>query len=232
MKNVSKTLFVIAGLLIICVMLVTSIEIYALDPSFYEKEYNTLKQAEVIGISREELSEVTKNLIAYTKGERESLDMLSLINGEEREVFNEKEKSHMVDVKALYLAARDLRNIFLIAAVIFIAAGLFIHKKGAVKTLINCYLSVCGMFLFVIAALGFWAALDFNSFWTSFHLLFFSNNLWLLDPSTDILIMMVPGQFFFDLVMRIILLFASAFAASAIVSLIAKGILKKRGNAL
>ena len=112
MKNVSKTLFVIAGLLIICVMLVTSIEIYALDPSFYEKEYNTLKQAEVIGISREELSEVTKNLIAYTKGERESLDMLSLINGEEREVFNEKEKSHMVDVKALYLAARDLRNIF------------------------------------------------------------------------------------------------------------------------
>jgi len=83
----------------------------------------------------------------------------------------------------------------------------------------------------VIAALGLYAALDFNSFWTSFHLLFFSNNLWLLDPSTDILIMMVPGEFFFDLVIRIILLFASAFIASVIVSFIAKRVIGKKERA-
>lgn len=231
MKGVSKVLFVIAGLLVICVMLIISVEIYTLDPSFYEKEYNKLKQAEFIGISRQDLSEATKNLIAYAKGERENLDMQAIINGEEREVFNEKEKSHMVDVKVLYLAARNLRNVSFIAAVVFMAIGLFIYKKGAVKTALNCYLWVCFAFFFFIGALGLWAALDFNSFWTSFHLLFFSNNLWLLDPSTDILIMMVPGQFFFDLVMRIIVLFASAFAASVIVCLIAKRILKKRGNA-
>ena len=37
-----------------------------------------------------------------------------------------------------------------------------------------------------------------------FHHIFFRNDLWLLDPNTDILIMMVPETFFFHLVFRIL----------------------------
>ena len=65
-------------------------------------------------------------------------------------------------------------------------------------------------FLLLFGLLALFAALDFNTFWTNFHRVFFTNDLWLLDPRTDILIQMVPGQFFFDLVMRI------AFALSLI----------------
>jgi len=52
---------------------------------------------------------------------------------------------------------------------------------------------------------------DFTSFWVSFHHLFFTNDLWLLNPETDVLIMMVPQQFFSDLVARIIIRFVSVF---------------------
>jgi integral membrane protein (TIGR01906 family) len=224
----SNLLFTLACILIVGVLLVTSIEIYAFDPGFYEKEYNKLKQNEVIGISREELKDVTQNLLDYTSGKRPTLDMKADIRGEKREVFNEKEKSHMVDVRALYLAARDTRNISAAAAVLFIVFGLLIRKKGGVKALLKTYIWVCGVFLTVVAALGLYAALDFNSFWTSFHLLFFSNNLWILDPATDVLIMMVPGEFFMDLVLNIIVLFVSAFIASIVVSGVAIGIMRSR----
>ncbi len=55
----------------------------------------------------------------------------------------------------------------------------------------------------VVGAVAVWAAVDFNAFWINFHKLFFTNDLWLLDPAKSVLINMVPSQFFFDLVMRI-----------------------------
>jgi integral membrane protein (TIGR01906 family) len=227
MKKLAIVLFVIVSILLITVMLITSIEVFALNTGFYEKEYDKLKQNEIIGISRDELKQVTKNLIDYTAGARENLDMQAKINGETREVFNNKEKEHMVDVKILYLAARDTRNIALILFMVLLAAGLLLYKKGGVKALLNAYLRVSVVFLVVIAAIGLYAAIDFYAFWTSFHRLFFANNLWILDPSTDVLIMMVPGQFFSDLVARIIILFASGFLASIIASMLARRYIKK-----
>jgi integral membrane protein (TIGR01906 family) len=56
----------------------------------------------------------------------------------------------------------------------------------------------------VILFIAIWALADFNQFWTNFHLLFFDNDLWLLDPNTSIMINLFPGSFFFDLVTRII----------------------------
>ena len=36
-----------------------------------------------------------------------------------------------------------------------------------------------------------------------FHELFFNNDLWILDPRTELLIRMLPEGFFFDMVVRI-----------------------------
>ncbi len=44
---------------------------------------------------------------------------------------------------------------------------------------------------------------DFNWLFTQFHLLSFSNDFWLLDPSTDYLIMLFPEGFWFDAVIVI-----------------------------
>lgn len=44
------------------------------------------------------------------------------------------------------------------------------------------------------------AVVDFSSWWTGFHRISFSNDLWLLDPSTEWLIKMFPLEFFFAIV--------------------------------
>lgn len=54
---------------------------------------------------------------------------------------------------------------------------------------------------------------DFNGFWTTFHQLFFTNDLWLLNPATDLMINLFPEAFFSHLVIRILLWFLCLLSA-------------------
>lgn len=202
-----------AGVMLIVALLILSIEMFALNPSFFESEYAEQKTAGEIGIIEQELSAVTHKLIDYIVDADDTLDMKATIGGEYREVFGAREKDHMVDVKALYLGARAVRTACLMGAAALIAAVFLLQKRQGVKTLCKAFLSVSGVFVIVVGALGIYAAVDFRSFWISFHHLFFTNDLWQLDPRTDVLIMMVPEMFFSDLVARIIIRFVSLFVA-------------------
>jgi integral membrane protein (TIGR01906 family) len=203
----------LGSVMLIVALLIVSIEMFALNTAFFDSEYEKLGTAQSIGMSGGDLKTVTKNLLDYTSGTRENLDMQAEINGQQREVFiDTTEKDHMVDVRALYLAAKDVRTAFLAgAAVLFILAFILSGKK-ALGRICRSFLWVSGGFVIIVAALGIYAAADFTSFWITFHHVFFRNNLWLLDPSKSILIQMVPEQFFSDLVTRIIIRFVSIFA--------------------
>ena len=154
---------------------------------------------------------MTHKLLAYTTGADDNLDIQAEIQGQMQEVFGEREKEHMVDVKALYLGARDVRTVSLVLAAVLIAAAFLIGKKTALPVLCRSFLWTSAGFVVAVGAISVYAAMDFTSFWTSFHHVFFTNDLWLLDPRTDVLIQMVPEQFFSDLVMRIIVRFVSIF---------------------
>ena len=222
----------IASVMLIVALLIMSIEMFALNPSFFTSEYAKLNTAQDIGFSEQDLTAVTNKLINYIVDADDNLDMQASIGGEIQEVFGEREKDHMVDVKALYLSARDVRTVFLIGAVVLIAITILIKKKQALKTLCKSFLYVSGVFVVIVGALGLYAAVDFTSFWISFHHLFFTNDLWLLDPRTDVLIQMVPEQFFSDLVARIIIRFVSLFLALNTAAAAGLIIIKKRSKAV
>ena len=46
------------------------------------------------------------------------------------------------------------------------------------------------------AGLVLWAAVDFDGLFVTFHRVFFSNDLWLLNPREHLLIMLMPTPFF------------------------------------
>ncbi len=191
--------------------MIVSIEIYALDQDFYAKEYAKLATAKTIGMSERDLTQVTQKLLSYTCGHAENLDMEAEINGLTREVFGAREKNHMEDVRNLYLSARNVRTCGLVCAAAFFVVVFILKPKKALNLLCLMFLRVSAAFVAIIAGIGLWAAIDFPSFWTAFHNIFFTNDLWLLNPQTDVLIMMVPQQFFSDLVRSILILFAAAF---------------------
>ena len=50
--------------------------------------------------------------------------------------------------------------------------------------------------LAIVTAIIIAACIDFNSLFILFHKVAFTNDLWLLDPSTDLLIRLMPIEFF------------------------------------
>ena len=71
-----------------------------------------------------------------------------------------------------------------------------------------------------MALLFLFTLLDFNKYFTYFHLIFFDNDLWLLDPNTDLLIQMLPEEFFISIFRRIVLFFSLSLAIIQIISYI------------
>ena len=101
MKN--KFLAHLAIISFVIFTLINVIDVLAFNKTFYSYEYHDLNTAETLKISEDELLKVTDVLLDYTKGKSDSLECYANINGLRREVFNEREKMHMFDVRNLYL---------------------------------------------------------------------------------------------------------------------------------
>ena len=175
---------------------------------FFRYQYDKLDRAEYIGIREEDLMAVTDHLLSYMAGGRENLDMQYGVKGSMREIFDEREKLHMVDVKNLYMGV-----IYIGAGLLAAAAAMtaFVMKKDGVKTakgiLKKKYKFAALGLLLVVGALGGMVAADFQTFWYKFHTVFFTNDLWLLDPRVSIMINMFPLEFFYAIVTTIIVVF-------------------------
>ncbi len=59
-------------------------------------------------------------------------------------------------------------------------------------------ISGSGLTIILVLALGLGALLDFDRLFLQFHLVSFTNELWLLDPTKDYLIMLFPQGFWYD----------------------------------
>lgn len=203
MKKFNSFLSVLFGFFLLVALLLQVLDAACFDLSFYTKEYQKYNNAEIIGISDEELMDTTEVLLDYITDKREDMVAYATIDGVEREVFNQREKDHMVDVKKLYLLAMTVKHICAFAAIGIAVYFAFTHKKQALKQLAKGYQRACGIFVAILAGLALAAYIDFTRFWTLFHQILFSNDLWLLNPKTDIMILMVPEGFFYDLVFKI-----------------------------
>ena len=176
--------------------------------SFYDRQYQLNGTAEHIGIRHQDLMSVTDNLICYMTNQRPDLEMQYGVKGEIREIFDQREKLHMIDVRNLYMGVIHIA----IGITAAIGAGLFyvIKKDGwktARTTLNRKYLwSAIGLVIFCLV-FGILIATNFQWFWTNFHYVFFTNDLWLLDPRVSIMINMFPLNFFYAMVTRIFIIF-------------------------
>ena len=79
----------------------------------------------------------------------------------------------------------------------------------------------------LVLSVGLISFVGFSNLFTAFHVVSFSNDLWILDPRTDYLIRMFPEGFFFDATLWIGI--ATILEASLVV-LIALTTLKKRAK--
>ena len=193
-------------LLIICLpvaLLLTNVEVSTFDREFFSDKYIEHNIVEETGMSKEDLMMVTDELLNYLKGNRKDLIIFAEIDGVRQEVFNEREIHHMEDVLYLFKRGTLIRNIAVFLSIFSLAYIVRFDRKKLSKTLITCSLIPIGL----MAILSILITIDYNKYFTYFHEILFTNDLWLLDPNTDTLIQMLPLEFFSSITFKIIILF-------------------------
>ena len=212
MKIFCNFLGVLCAFCLMFILLVTSVEaVVYWTPGYFEKEYTKYDVAAAVDMEMDDLLDVTDEMMAYLKGDREDLHVPTIVGGEEREFFNEREIAHMEDVQGLFLGAIFLRR--LCVGIIAASIILLVLAKSDIKHLLPKMICIgTGLFFFLIAALSLIISIDFTKYFIIFHKIFFDNDLWILDPSTDLLINIVPEPFFMDTAFRI----AGTFAGSVL----------------
>ena len=161
------------------------------DDALYHKlqmDANILPEA---GISEEELISLDADLANYLAGDASALDGSS---------FNERELKHMADCFDLFVLLRRVLLVAGIAAAALLAGAALLGQRApdARSALVGAL-----AFLGLIAIVGVWGIVDFDSLFTAFHRLLFTNDLWLLDPRTDLLIRICPQSMFMSMALRI-----------------------------
>ena len=185
-------------------LLITSVEAVCYwVPGYYQHEYTKYSVLDNLpSMTMDDLLIVTEEMMAYLRGNREDLHVKTVMGGEYREFFTEREIAHMEDVQGLFLAAVFLRRLCLV--LIFFCIGTIYLTKGNLRLILPKMLFFGTLLFFGTAAvLGLIISTDFSKYFIVFHHIFFDNDLWILDPSVDMLINIVPEPFFVDTAARI-----------------------------
>lgn len=220
MKKIQWAAGILMAFSVIVILLISSFEIamYS-DFGVYEREYEKYDVLDDLDMTMEDTMYVTKEMMAYLRGDREELSVVTTVEGIEQDFFNEQDRFHMAEVRELFIGGLNLRKGAFVLAVLCLIA-LNILRADWRKIIPRSYwiaLLVIGVLLVLFAAA---AAIDFNAVFVAFHHVFFDNDLWIFDPAEDYMIRMLPEGLFADMVMRIGLLFAGGLLAVFILSLI------------
>ncbi|MEF9954506.1 MAG: TIGR01906 family membrane protein [Clostridium sp.] len=208
MKWIHRSLGILCAFCLMIIFLFTSVEVVAYrTPGYFEKEYTKYNVTADVNMEMDDLLNVTDEMMLFLRGDRDDLHVPTVVGGVQREFFNAREIAHMEDVKGLFLAAIALRRACAVIAVLCVVLLLFL--RAPVKKVLPQMLCIgTGLFLTIAAILVAIISTDFSKYFILFHKIFFDNDLWLLDPSTDLLINIVPEPFFMDIAARISLVFA------------------------
>ncbi len=228
-KILFSLLAIVFSFALFFVLLFTSIEAVVYSMPYYKWHYENQNIDQATGMSMDDLNLVTRNMVDYLKNDRDTLKMEALVHGELEEVFGDREQAHMVDVKNMAVGIHILRNIGFLFVLLLIIGTIWKNKKLFIK-MMGSIKYVFGATSAMILAIGGLLLSDFNKYFTLFHELFFTNDLWLLDPETDILINMVPEIFFFRTAMLVIVVFAVLTTATLVGAKVSKHkMIKKLG---
>ncbi len=188
-------------------LILTGFRFVVFDKEFYSNEFAKYGVYDRFG--KDTVDRNSNELIGYLAGKNE-------LN---TDFFNDKEKIHLLDVKGLIKQALFTFNIIGIIILLLISY-LMVNKRFDELGNVAFSSGVTTLILLILF-LGA-VAYDFDKLFLGFHLISFNNDLWMLNPVTDNLIVMFPEGFFYDISMRMAVITGIFSSVLMIVGLIAR----------
>ena len=163
----------------------------------YQYSFEKYDISQTTGLVETELDKAATGLISYFNSADEQISLTVIKDGEPFELFNQREVIHLRDVKGLIRLDYWILLGTLIYTLGYAGVSLFWRKRDK-RRLAWVVVSGSGLTLASMLALGLGALVDFDQLFLQFHLLSFSNEFWQLNPARDYLIMLFPGDFWYD----------------------------------
>ena len=175
------------------ILLLSAVHIVGTDGSLYYTEQMKAGILPEAGICDAALRTLDGSLAQYLSGDAGAL--------QPGDPFNEREMAHMADCYSLFELLRKVRSRLIPWAIVLILGGAYVLRDR--RRIRLCAWLAPLILLLPLGAFALYAALNFDAVFTLFHEVLFSNDLWLLDPQTDLLIRICPESMFMDMGMRI-----------------------------
>lgn len=224
-SNIFKFLFIVS---LPPVLALTNLYFF-ISPSFVESQYRRLGMPQVDQLSEEETFNAMRTVLNYLRN-RQSVEALENLKEGQEALFDQKEISHLVDVKNLISRAFALQK--LASLIMGISILVILAERRARKRLTHYLLGSSGATLAVIGLLLLLAYLNFDWLFTQFHLIFFEGNSWLFNSSETIIQLFFP-RFWADTATKFILAIVVEAALACFFSLAFIGLqVRNRGQAL
>ena len=222
MKKLHWCAGIILGFSVIAALLITSFEIamYA-DFDVYRQEYEKYDVLSELDMTMDDVMYVTHEMMDYLRGEGDTLSVVTTVEGQEQDFFNEQDRFHMGEVRELFIGGLNIRFGACVAAVLCVLF-LVITRADIKKVVPRSYWIALGVTGAAVILIGIAAVVDFNAVFVQFHYIFFDNDLWIFDPAEDYMIRMLPEGLFYDMVMRIGAIFVVSLVVLLVLSFIPK----------
>jgi len=211
-------------ILILCfpLLLVTSNLRWAINShQLYEYGFANHEVSAVTGLTDLELKKVANSLIDYFNLKRNTAQIMVLKDGQEVELFTEREIVHLKDVRDLVQLDYFVQYITLALMIVCSLVLVVGRWKGEWQKLVDGFLWGGILAICLIIVLVIWSLLAFDQLFLIFHLIGFPNDFWILDPSQHYLIMLFPQGFFYEAALFIL---GAVLLEAVIVGVVAFGI--------
>ena len=206
-KKTSPFIKILTYILWVPVILSISFEIITFSDWIYTYNWSRNNISNNTGLSITELNHSSNSIKDYFKNDLEKLEIIITQNNNNYHLFKDREIDHMVDVKSIIQSTLLFEKVGGILLIIFLIMLFYNQKLKTIeenirKIILKSFL-LWGAFLSIII---FGMMVNFNYTFILFHKLLFRNDLWILNPRTDFLLMMFPQRFFLEIAIGILLL--------------------------
>lgn len=205
MKNIARKGLLTLVSLIVCVGLVFSMALSCVyNKAHMTNAFQTYAQETREDILVSDYETIAGEIIRYlSTGKDEDIPMLR-----DELLFSDKENQHLKDCSNLTRGMGYVRLVsILLVLVLFIMVMVKKDpekRKKRVDELFRCFAAGTGILVSVLLVLFVWGLSDFESLFLAFHHVAFRNDLWILDPGQDLLIQLMPYEFFVDYMVYIV----------------------------
>lgn len=197
----------------------------ATDSAFIAQGFRENGVARTTRLDERQLNDIAQAFANYFQAPPGRLDIQVTVDSRPRPLLNEREIVHMEDVQALVRRFLDLQLLAAAVIAVRLVVAAFVDRSPAPVG--REALWGAGVMVSVVVLVGVLAAIDFPGLWLRFHYIAFRNDLWLLDPTRDYLIMLFPEPFWYAATIRL----AGATAAATLLVAVAGFFAARLGTA-